>query len=239
MKTVLITGSSRGIGLGLTRQYLLRGDRVVAACRRPEAAGDLRRLRDEHGDRLIFEPLDVAVPASIDDAAARVRGRVDSLDVLLNNAGVYAPDERGLDGLDPDDAAYVYRVNVIGPMLLTRALRPILARGAVVATLTSGSGLLRDGPAEAGTQISYGATKAAMHRTIPHVAADLQAAGVVVIGIAPGFVRTDMTGGADAPEETIAVQTSAAGIVATLDARSIGDTGRFFAYDGSRCDWAA
>ena len=60
LKTVLITGSSRGIGLGLVKSYLCRADvQVVATCRSPETASQLTSLKQEHADRLFVLPLDI------------------------------------------------------------------------------------------------------------------------------------------------------------------------------------
>ncbi|HLK96848.1 MAG TPA: SDR family NAD(P)-dependent oxidoreductase, partial [Hymenobacter sp.] len=73
MKRVLITGANRGLGLDLTRQSLERGDTVFAACRRPDAATDLRELAAQHPGRLTLVQLDVTDEASIQAAQEVVR----------------------------------------------------------------------------------------------------------------------------------------------------------------------
>jgi len=83
-KTWFITGTSSGLGRGLTEQLLARGDRVAATLRRPGALDDLRA---EHGDRLWVGELDVTEPEAVRrvvDAAAADLGR---LDVVVSNAG--------------------------------------------------------------------------------------------------------------------------------------------------------
>jgi NAD(P)-dependent dehydrogenase (short-subunit alcohol dehydrogenase family) len=90
MQCILITGASRGLGLEFTRQYLARGARVFAGCRRPAEAPRLQTLREAHPQRLSIISLDVADPHSIQATHATVRSEVDGLDVLINNAGIYS-----------------------------------------------------------------------------------------------------------------------------------------------------
>src|SRR5210317_2029835 len=120
MAIVLITGANRGIGLELTRQYLARGDQVIAACRR--ASAELKDLGAE-----ILEQLDVTCDDSVAALAERLRGR--QIDRLVNNAGIL---ERQ------------FRVNAIGPLRVTAALRANLDRGAKVFIITSRMGSVED-----------------------------------------------------------------------------------------------
>lgn len=240
MRTILVTGANRGIGLEFVRQLRARGDRVFAGHRAGSDTAELLGLAERHGDGVVPVVVDVADAASIEGLAAKIQPLTEHLDGLINNAGIYAAGEEGLDTADAAKMRRVYEVNVIGPVLLTRAVRPFLARGhrPFVASLTSGAGLLRAGLPEPGGQYSYGATKAALHFCIPRLAADLQADGIVVVGIGPGFVRTDMTGGAGAPAHAMPPERSIAGMLRVLDGLQPNDTGSFWSWDGSRCAWA-
>ena len=60
MKKIFITGASRGLGFEFTKQYLERGDYVIASCRKPEKADDLKEMKTRFSDRLTIVQLDVA-----------------------------------------------------------------------------------------------------------------------------------------------------------------------------------
>ena len=83
--TVLITGTNRGIGLELARQYAERDWNVIATARRPEEADDLIAIQRDH-PRLVIVQLDVTDHQRIDELAAEYRGR--PIDILINNAGI-------------------------------------------------------------------------------------------------------------------------------------------------------
>ncbi len=112
MAVVLITGGNRGIGLELCRQYHARGDDVIAVCR--NASEELTAL----GVRVI-DNIDVADG----DDVAKLVGQLDGadLDVLVNNAGILHSDT--IENVDFEHMLEQYRVNTIGPLRVTRALR--------------------------------------------------------------------------------------------------------------------
>ena len=122
MKTILITGSNRGIGLGLVRHYLKSGWRVFAASREPGKSGDLRALEKEHGDRLVSVKLDVASEQSIFDLALALNDL--KLDIVINNAGVAMDENLG----QWTSAAFstCLAVNVTGPALIAQVLLPLM-----------------------------------------------------------------------------------------------------------------
>ena len=119
---------------------------------------------------------------------------------LVNNAGTFATGERGLFYLDAVKIAPVFAVNAIAPALMAKHFADLLGNGTDlrVANLTSGAGLLTDRAGHAGGQYSYSASKAALHLVIRPLSFDLSPRGVTVIGIAPGYVETDMTRGGTA-----------------------------------------
>jgi NAD(P)-dependent dehydrogenase (short-subunit alcohol dehydrogenase family) len=192
MPVALVTGASRGIGLAVARD-LARDHEVILAVRDPGRAPGVE------GGRV--EKLDVSDPASIAACAARVQGPID---VLVNNAGVYT-----------GPAREVWAVNVRGPLLLTRALLPKLAKGARVVMVTSGLGSLSGQLEPLARKLQeadltvedilvlceqppggYGASKAALNALTRLFARELPSARVNAV--CPGWVRTDM-GGPGAP----------------------------------------
>lgn len=161
---------------------------------------------------------------------------IESLDVVIHNAGIFAQGEAGLDSVDAEKMLNVFRVNTLAPVLLTKHLLPKLNPGGCVAALTSGAGVLWDEDSEPGGQYSYGASKAALARALRALAADLKPKKIMVAGINPGFVRTDMTGGENSPAP-LSPEESISGMIAVLDDLTLEQTGRFFNYDGTEAPW--
>jgi NAD(P)-dependent dehydrogenase (short-subunit alcohol dehydrogenase family) len=230
-----VTGANRGLGLEWIRQLADSVDRLFATCRRPDDADALRELAASPPGTIEVLALDVAEPASIDDAAARVRRAVDALDLLVNNAGVSGGGTAdGFETVDADTMTDVYRVNAVGPHLTTRAFAPLLRaspEGATVVNVTSQLGSIAR--TSGGGWHSYRASKAALNMCTRLQAAELEADGVIVVAMHPGWVRTDM-GGSSArlsPEESVA------GMLDVVGDLSPGDAGRFLAYDGEELPW--
>ncbi len=217
---VVITGASRGIGLEFVRQYLSRGDHVVAACRDPARAAALAALVEEAGPRARILACDVASDASVAAFAAALGDG--TVDLLVNNAGVGGGWE-SLDGVATDVALDTYNVNALGPLRVTRALLPHLARSSAprVAHISSGMGSIADNGS--GGAYAYRMSKAALNMASRNLAVDLRPRKVVSVVINPGWVATDM-GGANAPT---AARDSVAAMVARFDALTLADSGKF------------
>lgn len=226
---IVVTGASRGIGLELVRQYLGRGDAVVAACRSPDGATALHALGREYGDRLRVLACDVGDDDSVAAFAAALEGT--AVDLLINNAGV--GDWAGLDAVNTADALRVYNINALGPLRVTRALRPNLRAGIgrKVAHVTSGMGSIGDN--SSGGAYAYRMSKAALNMASKSLAIDLADDGIVSVVINPGWVQTDM-GGAGAP---LTVQDSAEGMMARFDELTLAHTGAFLNWRGGEYAW--
>jgi NAD(P)-dependent dehydrogenase (short-subunit alcohol dehydrogenase family) len=179
-KTVLVTGANRGLGRALVEEALSRGaKRVYAASRRPMVVPD---------DRVTPLLLDVTDPAQIQEAA----GRVDSLDVLINNAGVSLPDDLS------DRSAFEQHlaVNLYGVLDVTHAFLPSLtrSRGAVVNVVSLGA------VAAVPVLPAYSVSKAAALSLTQSLRARLAGQGVGVFAVMPGPIDTDMIRGLDIPK---------------------------------------
>lgn len=220
MATWLVTGASRGIGLELCRQVHARGDTAIATCR--SSSLELAAV----GCRVI-EGTDVADPAvgetllsALDDAR---------VDVLVNNAGILRQD--ALDGLDLDLVREHFDVNTVGALRVTTALLPRLEPGAKLAFVSSKAGSIGDGPS--GGTYGYRISKAALNMAAANMAHELAPRGIHVIVLHPGFVRTDMTGGAG----NVHPSAAAAGLIERIDELDASRSGRFFHADGSEIPW--
>ena len=133
MSKVLVTGSNRGIGLELCRQYHERGDNVIAACRKSNAELDAIGVQ-------VVSDVDVGSDESVARLAAGLQGV--SLDILINNAGILRGDT--IDNVDFADMQEQYNINTIGPLRVVRALRSNLSDGAKVGIVTSRVGSIDD-----------------------------------------------------------------------------------------------
>jgi NAD(P)-dependent dehydrogenase (short-subunit alcohol dehydrogenase family) len=181
MATVCITGANRGIGLELARQYRRRGDEVIAVCRRPSSELEALGVR-------IVDGIDVTDDAVVETLAERLSDV--SIDVVINNAGLLS--DESLDDLDFDRIRRQLEVNSLGPLRVSAALRGTLSSGAKVAIITSRMGSIDDNTS--GGRYGYRMSKAAVNMAGRSLAHDLAPAGISVVLLHPGFVRTEMTG---------------------------------------------
>ena len=215
-QTILICGASRGIGLEMARQAAARGDRVIATVR-----GDTDVL-----DGIAAQTLrcDVTDEASLASAAAKV----DAIDLLVVNAGIY----RGRGGIDAPDMGAdaweaVLMTNVAGPFLAARAFLPKLkAPGGKIAIISSVMASSAQAP---GGSYIYRASKAGATNVARNLAAELAPRGIAVGAYHPGWVRTDMGG----ESASIGVEESAAGLLERFDALGPSTTGVFEDYRGN------
>jgi len=227
-----ISGANRGLGLEFVRQLLTRGDRVIAGCRHPGRALKLTELAAAHPGHLHVVPLDLDKEKSIAAFAREAMMTSECLDVLINGAGVLVSGER-FGELGTKTFAETFHTNVIGPLLLTQALAPALARGtqARVINISSELGSLAD---TTGFHTpSYAVSKAALNMVTRLLAAELGAQNIGVVSLHPGWVRTDM-GGVSAP---LGASESVAGMLRVIDALKPADSGRFLDYHGATLAW--
>lgn len=230
MTTVLITGANRGIGLEFARQYLARGDRVIAACRNISAASALQQLGANH-KQLVPLPLDAADDESI--AAFPQQLQDEAVDIFINNAGVYGPRDGKFGKVAGADWLHVLQVNSVAPLLLTQALMPNLRKGKSkkLLYLTSKMGSIADNGG--GGHYVYRSSKAALNMVAKSLAIDLASAGFIVAVLHPGWVKTDMGG----PNALIDTLTSVTGMVEVIDGLGQQQSGGFYNYDGSVIPW--
>ena len=233
MSTVIITGISRGIGLGLAARYLERGESVVGTVR---AANDaVAALQREYGDKLFVATADVTDAHALNEAARTVRERIPAADVLVCNAAIN-PEHAGrtatVGDLSDDHLSATLDVNVVGVQRTVRAFHPLLAAadGAKIAVISSGAGSIA-GTAN-GAMISYCVSKAALNMLSRRLSFLLAGDGIQVFAISPGWVKTDM-GGANAQ---ITVEESTALILQRI-AEHAPDDAPFISHTGNPVNW--
>ena len=184
MRTALITGASRGLGLALARTLAGRGWNLIIDARDPER---LRAVRDELASRTHVAAIagDIADPRHREELAVLVRGHA-GVDAVINNAGELGPTPLpSVLDLDPDALARLLVVNAIAPLALLQRLRDQLKPGARVVSVTSDAAV-RHYPGWGG----YGASKAALEQLSAVLATERP--DLRVYWIDPGDLRTDM-----------------------------------------------
>lgn len=223
-RQALIIGASRGIGLGLTREYLQRGWNVLATVRTAITGGGL----EDYYDQLTLDTLDINHLHMVDDFMARLHGRV--FDVIVLNAGVYGPKGKAAAAATPEEITHLMMTNAIAPLRLAARLLPHLRpETGVLAFMSSVMGSLEvnmnDGSA------LYAASKTMLNRMSRAFAAEYEY--LTVVNLHPGWVRTSM-GGEAAPLD---VETSAKGLVNVLEARAGKGGHEFLDYRGKIIPW--
>lgn len=187
MKTVVVSGASRGLGLAIVQDFLDGPYRVACCARSPEAPP---ALAGADPDRFHYASVDISDESQVRDFVAGVRTRWGSVDILVNNAGIAREGILGLQDLD--DLDDLLRVNVKGTVALTReCVREMLPSswGRVI-TITSIAG-------HTGFRglALYGLTKAGLEGMTRALAREVGRTGITVNNVAPGFLETDMTHG--------------------------------------------
>jgi NAD(P)-dependent dehydrogenase (short-subunit alcohol dehydrogenase family) len=232
-RRIVITGASRGIGLEMARILIGAGHTVYGAVRNPDGADALR----EAGPAGIFQ-LDIGDRDSIAAFGEALAAETDAIDILCNNAGITSNDlganrrECGPWQVDPDVVLREVDINALGPMLITRAVLPLLEAGenAVVLNTSSQLGSMIIGAAMP-FDVAYNVSKAAVNMITVMSAATNK--NVCFVALHPGWVKTDM--GTDAAQ--LEVPEAAGAIVDSLLGLTIEDSGRFIRWDGTDHPW--
>ncbi|QFU01986.1 Rhamnolipids biosynthesis 3-oxoacyl-[acyl-carrier-protein] reductase [Halomonas sp. THAF5a] len=190
MKTILMTGSTDGIGLATAERLVRQGHRVLIHGRNPEKLQATQARLSAATERPNVEGhvADLSRLADVEDLAEAVASRHARLDVLINNAGVFrVPDPLTDDGLDVR-----FAVNTIAPYLLTRRLLPLMAAGARVINLSSAAQAPVDIDALAGRGrlddefSAYAQSKLALTMWSRHLAMTLNDRAPAIIAVNPG-----------------------------------------------------
>nr|XP_054496846.1 C-factor-like [Agelaius phoeniceus] len=251
-RTVLLTGSNRGIGLELVKQ-LLGSPRppawIFATCRDPDGprAQELRDLASKHPN-LVLVKLDVENPSAITDAAKVVEGKLNGmgLNLLINNAGIYTP-TASLDTVDTEDMVRTYKTNAVGPMLMAQAFLPLLKKAAqdskekglscskaAIINISTILGSIKKTPDSFfHPVISYRCSKAALNMLTMCQALTYKEAGILCVALHPGWVKTDM----GTQEADLTVDTSVRGLLSVLPILSEKHSGTLVNWEGKAIPW--
>ena len=227
MTTILITGANRGIGLGLAKHAAQRGYSVIGTARDPGSADELKGIAER------VEQLETDSRESVDALAKRLGDQ--PIDILVNNAGIFPHECDDINDLDVDAFEKVMRVNTLGPILLTRALIPNMARSErkLVAQITSNLGSITDARKGQMGFLGYRTSKAALNMANAVMAEQLKDKGITAVAIHPGWVQTDMGG----KQADLTPDEATRSIMDTIDAVKPSDSGRFVNFKGDEMPW--
>ena len=230
MATVLITGTNRGIGLEFAKQFIARGDTLLATCRDIASATELDRLKVNNEKLQIFE-LDVSSQESMESLPEKLEGQ--AIDIFINNAGMYGPRDSVFGNVSADEWAKVFQINAKAPMILTQLLIENLHDGfeKKLIYISSKMGSIDDN--KGGGSYVYRSSKAALNAVAKCIAVDLGNSGYSVAVLHPGWVQTDMGG----PNALIDTGTSVSNMINVIDNLNTQNSGSFFNYDGVIIPW--
>ncbi|MDK2885941.1 MAG: hypothetical protein PWP54_499 [Thermosipho sp. (in: thermotogales)] len=222
--TYLITGANRGIGLALTKEALKRGNKVIAATRKPKEE-NLIKLKNSGADLVIME-LDVSDYDSIIRFSSELKYDVD---ILINNAGVLYRDR--FPELVYENFISSFKVNTLGALFLTQELykNKKLRQGGKIINIDSILGSISN--ASGTTSYSYSVSKAALNMVTKLLSSFFLREQIIVFSVHPGWVKTDM-GGKEAPIEP---EDSAKGIIDLSE--KVSETGKFYDFTGRELEW--
>ena len=242
MPTVLITGANRGLGLEFTKIYAENKWKVIACCRTPDKASELKQIKSEFDSQIIIFKMDICNQKDIDDFCNE--NKTTTIDLLINNAGAqfenYGSAAYESMGEDPNPANYDYemwaetmKINLFAPTKLTGHLTPMLERSdnAKVIMLSSGIASLEN-TWQAG-RYAYKTSKAALNMVVRTLGEWLQTKNIATFAVSPGWTRTDM-GGPNAPHDS---RTAVVGLYKVILEADFTNTGSFYNFDGKKIPW--
>jgi NAD(P)-dependent dehydrogenase (short-subunit alcohol dehydrogenase family) len=246
--TVLITGANSGLGLEFVKQYAAKGWDVIATHRRDGIPDSLAAVVAEHPSVRV-ERMDVESAEEIGALAAKLKNV--PIDVLINNAGIYADrsactdeacrgagDTQSFGNTDYALFDQIMAVNVRGPMLVSEAFIDQVRAGTQkkIVSISSTNGSVTFSLGGSGA-IAYRASKAALNREMQLVAVHLKNEGITVLLLHPGAVLTERQANFRSFPGMVEMQPSVSGMIEQIEKATIADTGRFIQYDGATAPW--
>ncbi|XP_059138770.1 uncharacterized protein LOC131927120 [Physella acuta] len=247
VRTVLVTGASRGIGLEFVRQLLKLTpppEVVIAACRNPASAGKLQEIAQTNANVKIIK-LDIEKDDDLESAFQETKNAVGDkgLNLLINNAGIFDKNQTGtLSTLTRELMQHHFNVNVSGPLVVTQKFLPLITQAASQDSSkgfsASRAGILMLSSAMGsqertftqghGVGLHYKCSKTALTMAAIMISRELKDSGILVLALHPGWVRTDM-GSDQAP---VSPEDSVSGLLDVVGKAGEDLNGKLVTFDG-------
>ena len=246
MKTILVTGTNKGIGLEFARQYLNEGFKVIATCRNLSNLDGLNGLVNSFPDKISIFQMELLDEKSIEDFALKIKDI--PIDIFINNAGVtfgYSRNAKlsntgislnklnAFGNIETENWLPIFKANCIAPLLLTQLLYKNIMLGKEKKMVFISSKPASISENTGGSMYMSRSSRSALNQVIKSLSIDLIGEGISVASISPGWVKTD-SGGLNA---LIDVNTSVTGIRNEIDNLSIKNSGKFWDYNGNFIPW--
>lgn len=226
MKTVLITGANRGLGLAFTRLFLDKGDSVIACCRDITTHPDFKL----NTNNLLLKSLDVCDPSLIETFANSVKDL--TIDILINNAGIYHV--AGYDYTKQSEPwQELLMTNTIAPYLLAHAIKENLTRSKHKKIINISSFMASIALNNDALECPYRASKVALNMITKNLSHEFSLDKMIVASLDPGWVRTDMGG----PNGLQSAEQSTARMAEIIEGLTLADSGKFFSLDRRELPW--
>jgi NAD(P)-dependent dehydrogenase (short-subunit alcohol dehydrogenase family) len=231
MQNILITGTSRGLGYELAKQFAEQGNRVYATNRNSERADKLHAVAAASNGRLTVHEMDIGDADSVKSFKAELGDT--PIDILINNAGVWGGLETQVfANMDYENWAYELNIMLMGPFRVTQAFidNVCASKQRKIITLTS---QVSAHSYEKIIGYSYAAAKAGLNRCMTALARELAHKNIIITLLHPGWVRTDMAGpvaDTDTPE-------AAADNIKLINGLTMKESGRFMKWNGEEHPW--
>uniref|UniRef100_A0A1A7W7E7 C-factor n=2 Tax=Iconisemion striatum TaxID=60296 RepID=A0A1A7W7E7_9TELE len=257
----LIQGASRGLGLEFCKHILKNKSlaNVIATCRNPTEATELRGLTGQHPDRLTVLKLDVNQEEEIRGAAEQVKQNFGRVDLLINSSAMLHPSGRGETSLRDVSAQGVISTlttNTVGPLVMAKYFAPLLQTGSggfgkqpaekakhhsgIIVNITAKVGSIGDNGL--GGWYSYRMSKAALNMVTRNLSIELGRSRpkVVCVSIHPGTVNTDLSRPyhKNVPKEKLfSPEHSVSCLMSIINSLHIEKTGKAYSWDGTELPW--
>ncbi len=186
--TAVITGGSRGIGLGIAKEILKMGFTAILTARKESEEVD--ELKEKYGEKVVFMPCDISDINSIENLVSSVKETFGKIDLLVNNAGVAPKVRKDILEITPEDFDYLADINLKGTFFVTQKFAPLLIEngGGRIVNISSMSAYTASV-----NRGEYCISKAGISMMTKLYAARLAEYGISVLEIRPGIIETDMT----------------------------------------------
>jgi len=231
MKKILVTGTNRGLGLGLVKKFLENNEKVICTTRNFSKSIELLLLKEKYNDNLEICELDLLDKES-PNILSNFLGN-EPIDLFINNAGVIGHSAQHFKSVSLNHWLNVLKVNLIAPLLITQSIIKNIEKSSErkIYFISSKVGSIEDN--KSGGMYIYRSSKTALNQVVKSLSIDLKPLGISVISLHPGWVRTEMGG----PNALISVEESVNGMVDVISNTNIINSGQFINYDGKRLPW--